>query len=743
MAGEFYTPQQVQGADFTGYSKGFKSSNAVGQAFEGAGDILGMAVQATDNYYQGTIKEEARVASEQLLNDYGNDAAVDAVGGLDSPATPKEIQQGADRLALLKQAQANGTLKESNFWAQAELISRQLKQRYPGYWEQIDGALSQQLGRKPALALHNELQQEREVAATKSDVERRQAFAAARSVGLVEPFIAEQKGKPMSTVEINTMVANRNSIKWNQESAVRNYNLKKARNAATEDDADLAMRTQIQTEFMTKTGDATSALFRNREEFDKWAREYQRQLKSGTGVDPQVMAQAKVAKDQLIQAGQDIANAIDLQYSDSLPDSKRKENIGILNRWLKDYTDQLEDGNITMGNINTTMLSAWKDYNASQFLLKNNAIQGYVATVDLFGQDVFLNYKTNHPERPVDSDIDAAITRSLEYKMYREGIPLTTVINEMQSQGIVDTNAYSQQVDNAVNGIVAEETPNTVKSNNISSLFGEKNLDFLNEAVPASERLPMFLRVTSPDVIKKMGKLYEEGRITSDDMKKVTNWVSKNAVQLIRDQSNEINLIPTNRKSISVSLNPKTHLIDKELFDFPFFGYEGDSNQTYKPEGNTLVGRYVSAWSEAYQQSAAATAVDNVNDIIRNVKPLMEVLGEDPATAVPLMLGQAGIKSFDEVQDKGLTGAEPAVKAVEEGVANASTYLWEGFKKLGQEGGLQSGKSVEGLKEIIKDLGWSIEETDNNIIIIPDDQTIEGLQGEQRILIPKGKQVNG
>lgn len=741
---DFYTPSPVEGADYTGYSKGFKSSNAVGEVFEAAGDVLGMAVQATDNYYQGTIKEEARMASEQLLNDYGNEAAVDAVGGLDSDATPKEIQQGVNRLNLLKQAQRNGTLKESNFWAQAELISRQLKMRYPGYWEQIDSALSSQLGRKPALALQNELQAEREAAATKSDVERRQALAAARSVGLAEVFVAEQQGKPLSTIQINKMVADRNSIKWNQEKEARTFALKKSRNQATEDDADLAMRTEIETELTTLLNDSTSALFQNSQDYTRYANELERQRKSGGGIDPQVKAQAESAKASLTTAVNAIQNKYDLKYSSDLSDSKRKENLNVIKNWVDRYAFQIEEGDLKLGKKNTALLKATQDYNAYRFLSSNQVFKKNQALIQLFGEQPYVQWKTNNRGTKMANDIDIAIQEAMENENLLGNQPVIDSISRMMAENVKDPYAYQETVDNVSNAVTDEETPPIIKSNAIAALYGEKNLDFLTKGVSPDERLPMFLKLTAPSKVKEIKKLYDKGDITSKDFQKFSNWIRHNSIQLLRDNSSEINLISTNRKSLGVKLNPKTNLLEKQEYDVPFFGYENpDSVGVYEPEGSTLLGRYASALSETYQATQARTAVDNANDIIRSVISLLEATGEDPTTQIPALLYQSGINIAPEVEDKGLTGAEPAVKAIEQGTADAVRYLYEGFKILGEQGSPGSGQATEGLYEIFKNLGWTVSKSEDGKIIIDSPPDTSGTEAIPQFTAPGKGPIRG
>lgn len=693
MPNSFYNPSQVQGADYTGYSKGFKSNSLVGGVFEGAGQTLDYAVKATDQYYQGTIKEEARTATESLYDDYGNSSAVATEAGLNDQVTPKEIQEGVNRLNLLKQATANGTLKESSFWAQAELISRQLKMRYPGYWEHVDGTMSQLLGRKPAQALHAELDAERKATANKSDVERRQALAAARSVGLTEVFIAESKGKPYSTVEINSLVANRNNIKWSQENASRTFALKKARNEATEADAELAARTEVHAEFTTLLHDSASPLFKDSKSYGKFAQEIRAQTAAGKGVDPQLQAQATAAKAKLKETVSNLRAKYLLKYGSDMDPKKLEDIVGFMEDWMDRFTFQIEDGDLAVGKTNAAILKSTQNYDVLKFMNSNDVFRKDGALIRFYGEQPYTQWAARNLGKGIIEDKDIAIEKFMsdDYQLGEKS--LTETIQTMMKEGVTDPQSYKEHLTKAKDVITAEESPTIVKENAIEGMYGKKNKDFLYKSVRPEERHEMFMQLSSPSETKKIQKVFEEGKISAASYQKRLDWVRNNAVNLIRDNAPDINSIAEFRQSADIKYNPKTNQIDVK--DLPYSGTV-----------ETAFGRGLEQFYDKVKRDNAKSSVRKVNDILRNVKVILEATGQDPNEELPLLLEKSGI-NIVQPTTKEESGLTPAIRAVEnysvsEDASGVSKIVEETVNSLLGED--FDKKIIEGIKKYIQDI---------------------------------------
>lgn len=680
---DFYTNVPETTADWTNTSKGYKADSGAADAIKGLGDTLSMGVATADNYYQGTIKEQAKTATEELFNASGNAGAVATEGGIKGKQTPQEVQQGYDQLSLLKQAAKNGTLKDSSFWAQAELISRQLKTRYPGYWEQIDGDMSQLLGRKPAIALHAELEQERKDKSSNADKERTNAMHAARTVGLSEVFVAENQGKPIPTNEINRLVAEREGLKWTQESASRAYTAKKQANEATQDDALLAQRNSAQAEVAVLLSDSMSPLGRNVAEYREYAQRLDAIKKSGQPIPAEMQAAATALAGQINQSVADIQNKYTLQYGDVVPANKAKENIGYLKDFASNLTANVQQADMNYTESNVALLKSLTTGDNFQFLTSNDALRMSASITAMLGPQAQISFETRNADKPIIKERDIAIQRTMENHQLLHGKSMTESINAMMSQGVTDPKAYAAHVGRALDAAVAQEMPPQVKSNALESLYGQKNMDFLNTSVPEAERLPMFMKMSAPAMIKQLSDLHDKGTISNDDFQKHVTWVSNNAVQLIRDRAADVNAIATDRKSISVKYNETNQLLDT-------------SKVNYTPEAMSLVGRKVNEASENFLAGDQRRAVGDVNNILRIMKTLTETTGGDPKLLIPELLEKSGI-DVNPVPEKGKSGAEPVVSAVEKHVATSQDMTEQVAKYLNENLGAAFEKALSNL----------------------------------------------
>ena len=718
---DFYNAPEVQGADFTKYSKGFKGDTTLASTIKGASDVLGMGVQAADDYYTNTIKEESRTQTERLLGDYGNDAAVDAVGGIDSNVTPKQIQQGVNRLSLLNQAQKNGTLKESSFWAQAEMISRQLKMRYPGYWEQIDTAMSRQLGRKPALALQSELQSEREATASASDKERSNALKAARSAGLTEVFVAESQGKPMSTIEINTRVANRNNIEWQQQSTQRKFALKKARGEATEEDAISALRVEANNTLSVMVNDGTSPFFSNLEEFDQQMNALQRQRASGKGVDPDIQAQVASLKDQLVENVKLRKAQLIQKYSSDLSSDKLKETLGFMDEWVEMYTSLVDKGDSEVARNNTALLKAMQDSDAFQFLTSNDALRKKSAMVRVAGEQALNNWEARNAGSKVIATHDLAIESAMEDDVLLGHRSLGDASKKLQEQQIKDPNTFNKLLRKTLDATTADELPEEIRDNATEAIFGEKNRNFLADDVSNSERLPVYLRLGNLSVLKNARKLYDAGKMKPETYQKINDRIRIWGTQLLKDEASDINEIVSARKSKYIKYDDKTNL----LYTAPIGSYE--------PVGKTLIGKGITAYAESYAARRGVEATQRANSIIKIIKQQAELNGENVENVVKQLLNEAGIVVSEEpstgekettIPEAIVPKGETAVDIIAGGIDPLANLTEEQKQEI--EKRIQEPTILEGILDI---LGFKAVGTEDNPIIIdqPADTSSKGI----------------
>lgn len=175
------------GDNYTGYSQGRKSNNALGELFEGLGKTLTAHVDQTEQNTKYEMGKEA----DSLVNAVGEDAIggdaaevggslfdqakpTEKVGGSDGRDIPREVTSSGMTLASLKRAHEQGKLSDLYYNTQLAKISKTLRNKYPGYREVVDDLIANASGTSTANKLRNELNAKlKEEEASKSAEETR------------------------------------------------------------------------------------------------------------------------------------------------------------------------------------------------------------------------------------------------------------------------------------------------------------------------------------------------------------------------------------------------------------------------------------------------------------------------------------------------------------------------------------------------------------------------------------------
>lgn len=628
----FYEQPKKDTANFTSHSRGQKSDTSWGDALKGFGETLSMGVEAADTYNKGMIKEEVREQTETLNSEYGVDAAVDTQGGIRNEATPREIEEGRKRLQLLKSATAAGTMKESSFWAQAELISRQLKMRYPGYWEHIDNTMSRAVGRKPDTALRQQLQAEREADATKSDKERRSALRAARSAGLTDVFIAEQQGKPLTTEEINRRVAQRNGIAWSQQAQLRQYNLKKQQGQATEEDAKRAARSQMSHIVITKLGDATTALGETSQEAEQLLERTNKLRASGQAVPPELQQQLIGTVAQLRAGIDSELTAIASQHADTVSSSELKTMKDDYMSFLDRYSTAVQTGDTAVAGASTALLKSMQDYAQYSILNKHDVIRRDSAISQALGPQAYSWVMQSLSGTGVAEDQKRAWLKVLTDKSLLEGTSMFKQAEELQDAGITDPKVYDGLTKVGISATTEKILPGSIRERAIEAQYGPDNMDFLIQKVEPRKRHVEFGKRVNPHQTKELKAAFDRGEISSEHWMMYLRWATENAIQSIRDWSSDLNQTNEIQNNLSVAYDPET----------------GQLEITEKPievtQADTWVGQGIEWFGLGYGRIAEKESIDRTNTILDRMRSVFEAQGKDPKKEGQKLLNQAGVR---------------------------------------------------------------------------------------------------
>ncbi len=149
--------------DQTRNSQGFRGDTSLGVLAETAGNVVKGATDLTYNVIDSVIETKLRASVDDTQNEFGVGAATEAKTGLANPnPVPEGIDRAMEHLKILRSGYMTNKLRESNYRAQLELTSRQLRMRFPGFREEIDNKIARMTGSVPANALVSTLKQEAE-----------------------------------------------------------------------------------------------------------------------------------------------------------------------------------------------------------------------------------------------------------------------------------------------------------------------------------------------------------------------------------------------------------------------------------------------------------------------------------------------------------------------------------------------------------------------------------------------------
>jgi hypothetical protein len=165
MAGFLEYGQTAPAENYSGRSRGVdpaKPNQALGTLFEGLGTIVDSTAKVVDNNNIAQLGKELQTGIDAIRGAQGVDAAVNdpsitggetgsAVPGVGG-AAPPGVATATTEIARINQAYKEGKIGDTYYYSKVEALARQVRNKYPGYREQIDQKVSSIIGTNPANA---------------------------------------------------------------------------------------------------------------------------------------------------------------------------------------------------------------------------------------------------------------------------------------------------------------------------------------------------------------------------------------------------------------------------------------------------------------------------------------------------------------------------------------------------------------------------------------------------------------
>ena len=615
---------------------------------EGVAAIGGGLVDIVDKTFQGIAESETERAVDQVREEFAVNG--DLYGGRDitnDPQTTPEIEKSLKYAREINQGYMAGTIKDSNYWARLDSISRQLRTRYPGYRDYIDAKMSSMVGGTPANRLREQLAEEARAAARQNaEQSPLEKLRWSNLADLVKDGIQDrinpgwQKQIQDGTFDWEENMRVGAALRYSEyETKVKQNNIN-----LLQDDAELAK---------------ANAKVEARKEATVYV---------NTAILGGTTAQGK-------KVGTMIADFKKMAAENKLPTGPELEqSLSNLNGLRLSITD----------GINNMLDGQWKDHpnqSYSNFLdgterkeILENALAPITAMEQfLKGEDTgvldryatSLKYMTDGDSKrmaEVDDNIRMMMSVSKQIGpegmglLYQNSEVLTSIANTLsdsmishlvtgKSDSVVQTirtirdsqGAGAKQLDQSVSllkdrliSYLSSDSADVETFRTLSnSLFNDK--ENLLAMVSTEQGAKVLGQLTAPGVAKRMKEMtvYDPAI-----WKNYERWATKGFLYLNQSAMQTMKDVKVNRKFVDVVYDPK-----KMVF----------SQQTRKPTGSTILDtlgwdvlKGIQSVSEQYFGKQGKKAIDDLNLSFANFKAFAEEAGIDPVSITSQALAANG-----------------------------------------------------------------------------------------------------
>jgi hypothetical protein len=192
---------QAQGeGGFTGYSRGQIADTSGGGLFQDLNQATTAGIQGANAIITQNIRNDVTSAADEI-----RDTTINRLGGPPEGATPEEVESYRRNVTALQQSRRAGVLSDSHYWAQLDVETRRIRQKYPGHRHVVDQIMQDVVGATPANRLIAELQQELQGRKTNEQREYEYWLKQATTLGApsaVNYAARARQGNPPSLLEL-------------------------------------------------------------------------------------------------------------------------------------------------------------------------------------------------------------------------------------------------------------------------------------------------------------------------------------------------------------------------------------------------------------------------------------------------------------------------------------------------------------------------------------------------------------
>lgn len=622
------------------FSRGFETAaGAIGQGIGEAGKDIGNAIKVADTAVKVRIEEETRDAVEDA--NYAN-YGVQADPQKQGKDVPPELALRFRKLERMKSGVDQGKIPDGHYWQYLHKESKDIRSRYSGYADEIDGAFTQLTGTTPAKALIKEIQvaeaTARAAAATTS--KRNAAFIDSFiKSGYAPPKMAMRLVQPGAADDERLMAEARlaygqaASFKTNMELKVASLNLDSKERAFKNDRAAEAYRESALTEYQTTV--VNTVEYKDLQALQTRAR--QEALNGGSvtkGTEEQLtnLMGALRAKVQSIKdRNLALFNVAPEPGSPTLA-SRIPKDIEEVHKFMDENINAIER-NLTNENfgalsLNQTILKNMDARNALS-LRNASATAEAIATVEkTLGKEAAQRIWQSPTGTTATSEIaQYASAKATVAIANKEVESLTQQYDNMKIRGELTPEA-SRKIASSTIGMLRDSgiEPRTYV-NLVEAVVGPKNGEFFSR-IPQEARTELFQELSSPAVYSRM-KEYARSTGRADILDMYKKFTFDAVAQVGRTSVDRVNELNASSSTVRIQFNQDTNRFEVQRTD---------------PTASSLAGRVTARAIDAISGDAnyADRSVRELNGIVANLDQVAQAEGANIKHDMPSILQTMG-----------------------------------------------------------------------------------------------------
>ena len=617
-------------------------NKAIGTALAGAGDVLSGVVELKKQDILSSIDKQVRQGTDKLNQEFGvNDTVLlqgTDVGQSVSPAGLNSAYKNIERLT----AGANqGRITQKAYAARLATISRQIRAQYPGFRDEIDAKIASVTGIKPANTIRNELIQEsdanaRAIAGEQSDFGK----FVDRNLDVIPSFMLDWNfSDPLVQKQIKKHVADRKGQAQLVQEENSRMSLKAAQNKNVATDATRSATRRASTLFNDQVNDVTTSVGKDYQELRSsiqqhdstkpWSPEELQQLDSQfRTIEANLTAQTDQMLDQPIDPNDPSSLTLRTAINDpNQIEQIKQDQLGRLNAlrtaiYNKDYGVMA---------ANAAYNEAVKDVDLRRFYESNPVMRNFSVMVDRLGPQVAsLIFTSKTGLSAVDATADFLSSDVASRAATGEATSIIDEFGKLKEMG-AQPKDYAAVLDKFSGLVSSNEMSDQALVNMISFAYGKNSFGLFSQ-FKQKDQAALWTKMYNPAITDRVKKLEK---------------TNPGAAELYRQSAEQrfLNYFKTQADSVSTGITSSGANItfDPNTLQLNFqMGRSPDNPSTDNPFARNIF-TAADAITSGVEAGNAKTAVEDINQALSTLRPILELRGGDVQGQLLNLFGQMSI----------------------------------------------------------------------------------------------------